>query len=177
MNWKQDQIDWLCINSSNYGSYAKLARAFNEVFHTDFSRCALTGKVSRMGLSGPPKLPIKGVVNRGLKRRDLTGRQPRRSQYVAEVIVSPLTNSRNDCAWPLQDKPCISKACVGPYCEQHALLAYKKMPDDSRIRKTLYQMQMVHNDAKLVEEILDADKAPVEASFDNVDDMMLWLND
>lgn len=111
------------------------------------SRCAVLGKINRLGLSGPSSRGGVGPAAKRMRHTPLAHRAPRprkpaefsstfvksadgsehvvREAFVQPRHVSLIELEANECVWPYGDGPftyCGLKKSHGPYCAAHAKL-------------------------------------------------------
>jgi hypothetical protein len=131
--WTKDQVDWLANCFQTGASFAKMAAAFSDTFQVQRSRNSILGKIRRMGLKRGKMVPQR-------KRKSRNARPPSKVKRRALSVLQQIPDrveSKNDCAWP-EVTPCLKKAVIGPYCEEHARLAYRELPSEARIKKLIY---------------------------------------
>jgi hypothetical protein len=144
-DWPIEHIDWL-KNNYNKGSFTVLEQEFNLAFpDSPRTRNSLIGKANRLGLRRPVKEPS---VERKKKCSPFAPKlYAQRKPYASKLppcddalrAIPDKIISNHDCAWPSETGQCKFKACIGPYCENHAKLAYREMPSKARIRKLVYE--------------------------------------
>lgn len=159
MGWTDERVSLLRKLWTEGLSASQIAKQLGGV-----TRNAVIGKVHRLGLAGraTPSRPAKRPVRVARPARPVTGPSaPRLRNAIGGVMpsqptvmipaleplrredgttVSVLTLTDSMCKFPIGDPPdadfafCGRDACAGPYCADHARLAYQ--PSQARRRRT-----------------------------------------
>lgn len=144
--WPGEHTNWLKENFGR-GSFSFLEKEFARAFpEKPRTRNALIGKSKRLGLKSPKKVSANSRKKKIVQfaPKVYAKRQPQTLNFKPPPVdalraLPDRVTSRYDCAWPNDADPCPSRACIGPYCKDHARLAYREMPSRERIRKLIYE--------------------------------------
>lgn len=140
--WTEDRVDRLKALWREDRTAAAIARELGP----GVSRCAVLGKVHRLGLSAlrsaPPGAPGRAGGSPGprpARRRPAMKTAPPPDTAVRPALPSVgartvLTVRRGECRWPIGEPRhrgfslCGAAACRGAYCAVHASVAYRGAP-------------------------------------------------
>ncbi|MEH6665814.1 MAG: GcrA family cell cycle regulator [Brevundimonas sp.] len=143
--WTKDRVDRLKTLWREGRTAAAIARELGD----DVSRCAVLGKVYRLGLSAARTSPAGAATAAGAAPRS-PGPHPSRRRSAPRAASRPaaegtgalpvvgsrtvLTVRRGDCRWPIGDPGdhafslCGAAVSRGAYCAGHAAIAYRGAP-------------------------------------------------
>lgn len=161
MSWTEDRVETLKKLWTEGHSASQIANQLGGV-----TRNAVIGKVHRLGLSGratpsrpvkrPPRLarPKPTQVKKTAKVADTeSAKVPAKVEAAEPLAPKKLSNGEHAtvlniresmCKWPIGDPMdkdfafCGRAATGGPYCEEHAKLAFQ--PKKPRVRKSESEM-------------------------------------
>ena len=162
MGWTDERVALLRKLWAEGHSASQIAKQVGGV-----TRNAVIGKVHRLGLAGratpsrPTKRPVRQRQHRSPMQAAPRVRHPIYSPPVLTVVLDPLrmedgsvatvlTVKDDMCKFPIGDPPdadfafCGRPSCVGPYCMDHARLAYqpsyakrRRVDETEELRRTL----------------------------------------
>lgn len=137
--WTEDRIDRLKTLWREGKTADQVARDLG----SGISRCAVLGKVHRMGLSNgrsrrsvqPPPARAKAVKARPIRPLDITSAAPPLASAAQPGLATLLSVGRFQCRWPMEapGAPVLS-VCGRPvergsFCGPHAQVAYRPARD------------------------------------------------
>lgn len=161
MSWTEERISTLKKLWLDGLSASQVARQLGGV-----TRSAVIGKVHRLGLTGrvapsqparpafkAPRPPRRTATARSRETRRVVPAEPEAEPHMPREeepgAATLLTLGAHMCKWPIGDPEsdgftfCGRRSSDGPYCSEHARVAYRSMGKKSSVERTKDMVQPI----------------------------------